>query len=141
MLAGTIVQVRPERKALSAAVSPTCCSGREQRSKTAHAGSAIPLKRELRKAMRKARRALSAAEHRRRSRLAALHAMQAPGFAAGKRIAAYKPFDRETDTSFLIEAGRARGVEFYLPVITHKERASMVFLPYSDTLRRGHFGI
>src|SRR5882757_3792584 len=42
LLAGNIVQVRLERKALSAAVSPTCCSGREQRSKTAHAGSAIP---------------------------------------------------------------------------------------------------
>ena len=41
MLAGNIVQVRLERKALSAAVSPTCCSGREQRSKTAVAGGAI----------------------------------------------------------------------------------------------------
>jgi len=37
LLAGNIVQVRLERKALSAAVSPTCCSGREQRSKTASA--------------------------------------------------------------------------------------------------------
>jgi predicted RNA-binding protein with PUA-like domain len=43
MLAGNIVQVRPERKALSAAVGPTCCSGREQRSKTAFAGGAIPI--------------------------------------------------------------------------------------------------
>ncbi len=42
VLAGNIVQVRLERKALSAAVSPTCCSGREQRSKPAHAGGAIP---------------------------------------------------------------------------------------------------
>jgi hypothetical protein len=60
MLAGNIVQVRPERKALSAAVGPTCCSGREQRSKTASAGSAIPLimKAALRKKLRAARRAL-----------------------------------------------------------------------------------
>src|SRR3981189_3375171 len=41
LLAGNIVQVRLERKALSAAVSPTCCSGREQRSKTAYTGGAI----------------------------------------------------------------------------------------------------
>jgi hypothetical protein len=41
MLAGNIVQVRLERKALSAAVGPTCCSGREQRSKTAFVGGAI----------------------------------------------------------------------------------------------------
>jgi len=44
LLAGNIVQVRLERKALSAAVSPTCCSGREQRSKTAFAGSAISIR-------------------------------------------------------------------------------------------------
>jgi hypothetical protein len=54
MLAGNIVQVRPERKALSAAVGPTCCSGREQRSKTASAGGAIPffMKTTLRKELR-----------------------------------------------------------------------------------------
>ena len=44
MLAGNIVQVRLERKALSAAVSPTWCERhREQRSKTASAGSAISI--------------------------------------------------------------------------------------------------
>src|SRR5580698_9576664 len=69
MLAGNIVQVRPERKALSAAVGPTCCSGREQRSKTASAGSAIPLmmKASLRKQLRGERSALSEPDHRHRS--------------------------------------------------------------------------
>jgi hypothetical protein len=43
LLAGSIVQVRLERKALSAAVGPTCCSGREQRSNTAQADDAISL--------------------------------------------------------------------------------------------------
>jgi 5-formyltetrahydrofolate cyclo-ligase len=65
MLAGNIVQVRPERKALSAAVGPTCCSGREQRSKTAFAGSAIRffMKATLRKQLRVQRRALSEPDH------------------------------------------------------------------------------
>ena len=72
MLAGSIVQVRLERKALSAAVGPTCCSGREQRSKTALAGGAIPLtpfpvKATLRKELRARRSALEPAEHRQRS--------------------------------------------------------------------------
>ena len=73
MLAGIIVQVRPERKALSAAVGPTCCSGREQRSKTASAGSAIPLimKAALRKQLRAARRALREPDHRHRCLAAA----------------------------------------------------------------------
>src|ERR1700753_429490 len=105
MLAGTIVQVRPERKALSAAVSPTCCSGREQRSKTAHTGGAIPLlptdppvtavirKAALRKELRAARRAVSAATHRLHSTRAARAVTHLPAFAAGKRIAVYLPFD------------------------------------------------
>jgi hypothetical protein len=65
MLAGNIVQVRPERKALSAAVGPTCCSGREQRSKTAFAGSAIRffMKATLRKQLRSRVRAESGVEH------------------------------------------------------------------------------
>ena len=73
MLAGNIVQVRPERKALSAAVGPTCCSGREQRSKTAFAGSAIPLsmKAALLKQLRVQRRALREPDHRHRSLAAA----------------------------------------------------------------------
>ena len=73
MLAGNIVQVRLERKALSAAVGPTCCSGREQRSKTASAGSAIPsfMKAALRKQLRAERLALSEPDHRHRSVAAA----------------------------------------------------------------------
>jgi hypothetical protein len=69
MLAGNIVQVRPERKALSAAVGPTCCSGREQRSKTASVGGAILLqmKATLRKQLRVARNAMSEPDHRHRS--------------------------------------------------------------------------
>src|SRR6202000_1084974 len=108
MLAGNIVQVRPERKALSAAVGPTCCSGREQRSKTASAGSAIPffMKATLRKQLRAARRALTEPDHWRRSLAAARTIMRLRFFRAGCRIALYLPFDGESDTAALMAAAR-----------------------------------
>jgi hypothetical protein len=85
MLAGNIVQVRPERKALSAAVGPTCCSGREQRSKTAFAGSAIPLsmKAALRKQLRVQRRALREPDHRHRSLASSASMLGAGDWARG----------------------------------------------------------
>ena len=141
MLAGNIVQVRLERKALSAAVSPTCCSGREQRSKTAHAGSAIPMKTSLRRDLRGARRAMSAAEHRRRSMLAALAVARLPMFAAGKRIAVYLPFDHETDTSALLRAARRRRINVFVPVVVDRRRRVMRFYPLVGKLRRGAYGI
>src|SRR5450432_1591894 len=100
MLAGSIVQVRPERKALNAEVSPTCCSGREQRSKTAHAGSAISInsqKTALRNRLRAGRRELAPGEHKLKSRKAARAILRVAQFAAGLRVAIYLPFDHETD--------------------------------------------
>jgi 5-formyltetrahydrofolate cyclo-ligase len=141
LLAGNIVQVRLERKALSAAVSPTCCSGREQRSKTAHAGSAIPMKVVLRRDLRGARRAMSAAEYRRRSMLAANAVASLPMFAAGKRVALYLPYDRETDTSALLAAARRRRIKVYVPVVVDRRRRLMRFYPLIGKLRRGAYGI
>jgi 5-formyltetrahydrofolate cyclo-ligase len=141
LLAGNIVQVRLERKALSAAVSPTCCSGREQRSKTAHAGSAIPMKIELRKQLRAARRRIPAAEHRRRSQLAAKNVARLPGFASGKRVAVYLPFDRETDTAWLLREARRRGVQLFVPVVVDRRRCRMRFHALVGPLKRGIYGI
>jgi 5-formyltetrahydrofolate cyclo-ligase len=143
LLAGNIVQVRLERKALSAAVSPTCCSGREQRSKTAHTGGAIPLlmKVTLRKQLRAARRALSSDAHRRYSAAAARAVMRLPAFAAGKRIAVYLPFDCETDTAALISAARRRGARLFVPVISDRHHGRMRFHPLAAATRIGAFGI
>ena len=148
MLAGNIVQVRLERKALSAAVSPTCCSGREQRSKTASAGSAIPIddsprsmKEKLRKQMRAQRRSLSTADHGRRSNLAAKAIAALPTFRSGKRIALYLPFDREADTAPLIAAAARRGVRVFVPVIVDRRHSRIRFYPFDGTTRRGVFGI
>jgi 5-formyltetrahydrofolate cyclo-ligase len=143
LLAGNIVQVRLERKALSAAVSPTCCSGREQRSKPAHAGGAISLsmKPVLRKQLRVKRRSLSPAEHSALSKAATKAVAGLPMFRAGKRVALYLPFDREVDTAALIAAAVRRGVAVYVPVIVDRRHGRMRFHPLRGKIRRSVFGI
>jgi 5-formyltetrahydrofolate cyclo-ligase len=131
MLAGNIVQVRPERKALSAAVGPTCCSGREQRSKTASAGSAIPLfmKATLRNQLCAERRALREPDHRHRSLAAAKAIMHLRFFRAGRRVALYLPFDGEADTAALIAAAWRRGVQVFVPVISDRRHWRLRLTP------------
>jgi 5-formyltetrahydrofolate cyclo-ligase len=143
MLAGNIVQVRPERKALSAAVGPTCCSGREQRSKTASAGSAIPLsmKVTLRKQLRGERIALSGADHRHRSLAAAKAVTRLRFFRAGSRVALYLPFDGEADTAALISAAWRRGVQVFVPVISDRRHCRLRFYPLTGATVPGEFGI
>jgi 5-formyltetrahydrofolate cyclo-ligase len=143
MLAGNIVQVRPERKALSAAVGPTCCSGREQRSKTASAGSAIPIsmKASLRKQLRVQRRALSEPDHWHRSLAAAAAIMRLRFFRAGRRVALYLPFDGELNTAALVAAARRRGVQVFVPVIRDRRHRRLRFYPLIGAIAPGEFGI
>ncbi len=92
--------------------------------------------------MRTQRRAFSSAEHRNRSSLAAKALAGLPMFRAGKRIAMYLPFDRETDTAALIEAARRRGVLVYVPVIVDRRHARIRFYPLDRRpTRSGVFGI
>jgi 5-formyltetrahydrofolate cyclo-ligase len=84
---------------------------------------------------------MSAAEHRRRSKLAAEAVARLPMFAAGKKVALYLPFDRETDTSALLIAARRRRVQVFVPVVVDRRRALMRFYPLVGKLRRGAFGI
>ena len=99
------------------------------------------MKAALRKQLRAARRALSGAEHRRRSTRAALGVTHLAAFAAGKRIAVYLPFDRETDTAPLIVAARRRGLRIFVPVIVDKRHARIRFYPLGKRTRVGTFGI
>lgn len=62
-------------------------------------------------------------------------------FRAGKRIALYLPFDRETDTSALVAAARRRGVRIYVPVIVDRRHARIRFYPLDRRTRSGTFGI
>ncbi len=88
--------------------------------------------------MRAQRRSLSAADHGRRSSLAAKAVAGLPMFRAGKRIALYLPFDRETDTAALIAAARRRGVRVFVPVIVDRRHSRIRFYPLErqDPARR-----
>jgi len=95
----------------------------------------------LRKQLRAARRSLSAAEHSARSALAAKAIAGLPNFRAGKRIALYLPFDRETDTARLIATARRHGVRVFVPVIIDRRHGRMRFYPLEGPTRRGAYGI
>jgi 5-formyltetrahydrofolate cyclo-ligase len=99
------------------------------------------MKANLRKHLRAQRRSLSAADHGYRSRLAAKAVAGMPMFRAGKRIALYLPFDRETDTAALIAAARRRGVRLFVPVIVDRRHSRIRFYPFDGKTRRGVFGI
>ncbi len=95
----------------------------------------------LRKHLRDRRRSLSAADHGYRSRSAAKAVAGMPAFRAGKRVALYLPFDRETDTAPLIAAARRRGVRLFVPVIVDRRHGRIRFYPLDGKTRRGVFGI
>ena len=99
------------------------------------------MKANLRKHMRAQRRSLSAADHGRRSSLAAKAVAGLPVFKAGKRVALYLPFDRETDTAALIAAARRRGVRVFVPVIVDRRHGRIRFYPLGGKTRRGVYGI
>jgi len=84
---------------------------------------------------------LGAADHARRSRLAAKALAALPGLRAGKRLALYLPFDRETDTAALLGAARRRGVRVFVPVIVDRRHGRIRFYPLDGKTRRGTFGI
>jgi 5-formyltetrahydrofolate cyclo-ligase len=95
----------------------------------------------LRKQLRAARRSLSAADHRVRSALAAKRIAGLRAFRAGKRIALYLPFDRETNTADLIAAARRRHVRVFVPVVIDRRHGRLRFFPLDGPTRRGAFGI
>jgi 5-formyltetrahydrofolate cyclo-ligase len=95
----------------------------------------------LRKHLRAQRRSLSAADHAHRSRLAARAVAGLHMFRAGKRIALYLPFDRETDTAALVAAARRRGLRLFVPVIVDRRHSRIRFYPFDGKTRRGVFGI
>jgi 5-formyltetrahydrofolate cyclo-ligase len=99
------------------------------------------MKSGLRKQLRAHRRSLSAAEHARRSKLAAQALTRMPAFSAGKRIALYLSFDRETDTTALIAAARRRGVRVFVPVVVDRRHGRIRFYPLEGGLEPGEFGI
>jgi 5-formyltetrahydrofolate cyclo-ligase len=99
------------------------------------------MKSGLRKHLRAQRRSMSSAEYARRSRLAVKALARMPMFSAGKRIALYLSFDRETDTTALIAAARRRGVRVFVPVVVDRRHGRIRFFPLDVETRAGEFGI
>ena len=99
------------------------------------------MKPTLRRELRACRRAMGAADHAHRSRMAAKAVLSLPEFKAGKRVAVYMPFDRETDTAWLIAAARRRGMSVFVPVISDLRHGRMRFHPLEGATRTGIFGI
>ncbi len=77
----------------------------------------------------------------RRSSLAGKAVAGLPMFRAGKRIALYLPFDRETDTAAVIGAARRRGLQVFVPVVVDRRHSRIRFYPLRGKTRRGAFGI
>jgi 5-formyltetrahydrofolate cyclo-ligase len=98
-------------------------------------------KNALRFELRTRRRALSAADHRARSKQVSKLIARLPQFAAGRRVAVYLPFDRETDTAALIAAARRRMVRLYAPVVADRRHRILRFHALGTRTRRGAFGI
>jgi 5-formyltetrahydrofolate cyclo-ligase len=99
------------------------------------------MKVKLRKELRAKRRSLTAAEHSRRSNLAASSITRLAAFKPGSRIAVYLPFDGETNTAALLVAARRRRISIYVPVVSDLRHRRLRFYPLAGKTRRGVFGI
>jgi 5-formyltetrahydrofolate cyclo-ligase len=103
--------------------------------------AADSLKRTLRRELRSARRSLSAADHRRRSHLAASSITRMASFKSGARVAVYLPFDGETNPASLLAAAARRRVRIFVPVIDSVRHGRLRFHPLSGKTQAGAFGI
>ncbi|WP_347906297.1 5-formyltetrahydrofolate cyclo-ligase [Pseudomonas purpurea] len=87
-----------------------------------------PLSRpQLRRMLRKARRALSPCEQRQAARGLYRQLAQQPLFRRAKHISLYLPTDGEIDPRLLLRAAQRRGKATYLPVLSAWPRTKMVF--------------
>jgi 5-formyltetrahydrofolate cyclo-ligase len=98
-------------------------------------------KARIRKELRRNRRSLIAADHARRSRIAAAFVARLPVFKRGARVAIYLPFDGEANPGALIAAARRRGIRIYVPVVADLAHRRLRFYPLAGKTRRGTFGI
>ena len=146
------MQVRLERKALSAAAFPKYCSCREQWSVTAQVGGAFPpllpplaftRPRETRQRLRARRRAIArderlVADRSIRRQLAQLHVWR-----PGRSVAVFLGMPEEVDLRPAFAIAWHRGVQLYVPRILDLRRAEMTFVPLDPgaTLHRNRYGI
>ncbi|MHC8317177.1 5-formyltetrahydrofolate cyclo-ligase [Pseudomonas sp. LB3P31] len=82
---------------------------------------------QLRRMLRKARRALTASQQRQAARGLYTQLAQHPLFRRAKHISLYLPTDGEIDPRLLLRAAQRRGKVTYLPVLSAWPRTRMVF--------------
>ncbi len=97
----------------------------------------------LRRELRKRRRALSADQRRARQRLLVDHLVHHRHFRNSRRIALYWPADGEPDIRALVAHPLARRKRFFLPVLVPFSSTPMWFAPWrpGDRLVPNRFGI
>ena len=88
---------------------------------------APPSRPQLRRLLRKARRALSASEQRQAARGLYRQLAQHPLFRRARHISLYLPTDGEIDPRLLLHEAQRRGKHTYLPVLSAWPRTRMVF--------------
>lgn len=82
---------------------------------------------QLRRMLRKARRALTPSQQRQAARGLYKQLAQQPLFRRAKHISLYLPTDGEIDPRLLLRAAQRRGKATYLPVLSAWPRTKMVF--------------
>ncbi|MBO4969892.1 MAG: 5-formyltetrahydrofolate cyclo-ligase, partial [Pseudomonas sp.] len=88
---------------------------------------ATPARPQLRRMLRKARRALSPCEQRQAARGLYRQLAQHPLFRRAKHISLYLPTDGEIDPRLLLREAQRRGKITYLPVLSAWPKTKMVF--------------
>lgn len=103
-----------------------------------------PLSRpQLRRMLRKARRALTPAQQRQAARDLYRQLAQNPVFRRARHLSLYLPTDGEIDPRLLLRAAQRRGKATYLPVLSAWPRTKMVFqrIRPGEKLRPNRFRI
>ena len=98
-------------------------------------------RRSLRKALRAARKKLSAQERAAASRRIASLIARSHWLVPGRRIALFLSMAEEIDTAPLIETARRRGCDLYFPRIENIRQRRMVFTPPGPGRRFNRLGI
>ncbi|WPO99756.1 5-formyltetrahydrofolate cyclo-ligase [Pseudomonas sp. HR96] len=102
-----------------------------------------PTRQQLRRQLRKARRALTPAEQRAAARGLYRQLAQHPLFRRARHVSLYLPNDGEIDPGLLLAEAQRRGKRTYLPVLSAWPRTRMVFqriLP-GERFKANRFGI
>jgi 5-formyltetrahydrofolate cyclo-ligase len=102
-----------------------------------------PSRTELRKLLRKKRRALTPQQQKQAADRLAQQLLGHPSLYRARHVAIYLPNDGEIDPGYYMERAQARGIRFYLPVLHSVHKGRLVFSPYTlgTHLHPNRFGI